>query len=75
VFVSRTLQFCCVVYGCCYEGCDIAVNVIKCLLSRQLPIALGTYLQVTKSFSWSGTGDSVSVKKADIGKYRYVICN
>lgn len=51
------------------------VNVVKYMLSRQLQIAMGTNFQVTKSFTWSGTGEVSSVKKSGIRKYRYVLCN
>jgi hypothetical protein len=51
------------------------VNVVKYLLSRQLPMALVTNFQVTKSFSWSGTEEGTSVKKSGIKKYRYVLCS
>jgi hypothetical protein len=61
------------VYGYCYEGCDVTVNVNKYICLRKLPVALGTHLQVTKSFGWGGTGDGSSVKKAGIRKYRYVL--
>jgi hypothetical protein len=49
------------------------VTVVKYLLSRQLPIGLGTHFQVTKSFSSSGTGEGSSGKEPGIRKYRYVL--
>jgi hypothetical protein len=72
---EQDITSCFVVYSYCYEDCDVTVNVTRYIFSRQLPIALGTHLQVTKSFGWSGTGDSSIVKNAGAKKkYRYVLC-
>lgn len=60
---------------CCTVIIMKVVNVVKYMLSRQLHIALGTNFQVTKPFTWSGTGEGSSVKKSGIRKYRYVLCS